>query len=57
VTARSREVTKLMPKGHADDCEMMVRLLTGWTCTCGYDPEERPLGPEGQDHERHGDDE
>lgn len=24
--------------GHADDCEMMVRLLTGETCTCGFDP-------------------
>lgn len=25
--------------GHADDCEMMVKLLTGWRCTCGYDPD------------------
>jgi hypothetical protein len=26
-------------RGHRDNCETMVKLLSGERCTCGYDPE------------------
>lgn len=33
----SRDEVASQQDGHDDDCEVMVKLLSGGDCTCGYD--------------------